>query len=71
MARLAGETAKPEDTSTGVTAVERVKGGCRDMRQAPDADIGPPEAQRQYTGERLKPVHSWNKHRPRAPGYRK
>ncbi len=77
MARSIGEAAKPEDTGRRVICrpfpvkVEATKGGCRDLRKPGDADIGPPEKPREYTGERLKPGKAWKDTRPRATGKRK
>lgn len=70
MARSTRTAAEVEDTGRGLK-VDPVIGGTRELKQAPDAEIGPPEKPRQYQGERLKPGKSWNKTRPRATGSRK
>jgi len=77
MAKSTAAADVPEDTGRRVITrtqpvkVDPVIGGTRELKQAPDADIGPPEKPRQYQGERLKPGKSWNETRPRATGSRK
>ena len=72
MARSTGASDQPEDTGRRViqqpfpveTSVRQV--GYKVIGPKPDYDIPPPEAPRQYAGERLAPARAWNKRRPKA-----